>query len=400
MISAQASVFITSDTETVPLDPRLTSELVGPLGPSQATAHEMEINLSEIKGIAGATRATDLPLTQGLLGPQGPIGETGLTGAIGATGLTGAIGATGLTGLTGSIGATGATGSTGEQGEVGPQGPTSAQGPIGPQGIQGIQGVQGPLGPQGNQGTQGSTGRQGIQGTQGSAGSSGSSGAVGPQGPTGPTGPTGSQGANGAQGAVGPQGPIGTRGEIGLQGPQGAKGDKGNTGDTGLTGDRGPVGGMGAYGSFSSTEIQEAQGAQITRVTFNSKDEGATSGVSLEGNSKITFEKAGTYNIEFSAQLWNKDAAKLTSNTAIWLSKNGDDVPLTASWIYYDKYKQKSIEGWNFFITVNAGDYCELLWWDKEGNTQMLAEPAQTEPVIIPAVPSVILTVNQVGESK
>lgn len=382
MISAQASVFITSDTETVPLDPRLTSELVGPLGPSEVTAHEMEINLSEIKGIAGATRATDLPLTQGLMGPQGPIGATGLTGltgAIGATGLTGSIGATGLTGLTGSIGATGLTGSTGAQGEVGPQGPTSAQGPIGPQGIQGIQGVQGPLGPQGNQGTQGSTGRQGIQGTQGSAGSSG---------------------------AVGPQGPTGTRGEIGLQGPQGAKGDKGdkgdtgNTGDTGLTGDRGPVGGMGAYGSFSSTEIQEAQGAQITRVTFNSKDEGATSGVSLEGNSKITFEKAGIYNIEFSAQLWNKDAAKLTSNTAIWLSKNGNDVPLTASWIYYDKYKQKSIEGWNFFITVNAGDYCELLWWDKEGNTQMLAEPAQTEPVIIPAVPSVILTVNQVGESK
>jgi hypothetical protein len=211
-------------------------------------------------------------------------------------------------------------------------------------------------------------------------------------------GPVGSQGATGA---VGPMGPVGSQGATGATGSQGIQGLTGAAstvvGPQGPIGETGAQGGFGAHGSFSSTESQLAGVSQITAVTFNSKDNESTSGVSLVEKTRITFAKAGTYNIEFSVQLRNKDAAKISSNTAIWLSRNGTAIPLTASWIYYDKYNQKSIEGWNFFVTVGDSDYCELMWWDKEGNTEMLAEPEQMELLGIPAVPSVILTVNQVG---
>jgi hypothetical protein len=348
--SAHANAFQSADTITPLVNGGRIFNLVGPLGPNELTARENIVDISSIKGLAGATGATDLPLTPGILGPQGPVGEIGLPGpqgSVGETGPQGAIGAQGVSGLQGLSGAAGA------------------------QGLKGITGVAGSIGPLGPVGSQGATG---AIGPMGPVGSQGATGAIGPMGPVGSQGATGSQGIQGLTGAastvVGPQGPIG---ETGAQG------------------------GFGAHGSFSSTESQLAGVSQITAVTFNSKDNESTSGVSLVEKTRITFAKAGTYNIEFSVQLRNKDAAKISSNTAIWLSRNGTAIPLTASWIYYDKYNQKSIEGWNFFVTVGDSDYCELMWWDKEGNTEMLAEPEQMDLLGIPAVPSVILTVNQVG---
>jgi len=218
-------------------------------------------------------------------------------------------------------------------------------------------------------------------------------------------GDTGEQGIQGVQGIQGIQGIQGLPGLLGLTGATGATGGTGGTGATGATG------GMGDRGSFFSDQTQvvtaNRDGSNYplipinplrTAVTFNNTDAESTSGITLVAGSKITFSKAGTYNIAFSAQMRNFYASGAqNSNAAIWISKNGNDIPLTSSWVYYDKYDKKSVEAWNFFVTVAAGDYCQLMWWDKDGNTEMLAEPAQTTPVIIPAVPSVILTVNQVG---
>jgi hypothetical protein len=163
-------------------------------------------------------------------------------------------------------------------------------------------------------------------------------------------------------------------------------------------------------GSFYSTQTQVVTAnrdgsnypvapinPQRTAMTLNQTDAAATNGVSIVSNSRITFAHEGTYNIAFSGQFRNFYAGGAqNSNMAIWLAKNGQDVPWSATWTYYDKYDKKQAEAWNFFIDVEAGDYCELMWWDKDGNTEMLAEAAQTTPVAIPAVPSLIVTVNQV----
>jgi hypothetical protein len=130
---------------------------------------------------------------------------------------------------------------------------------------------------------------------------------------------------------------------------------------------------------------------------MNQTDTDATNGVSVVSGSRITFTHSGTYNIAFSAQIRNVCATTPSSNVAIWLSKNGVDVPFTSTWMYFDKYDKKQAEAWNFFINVTAGQYCELMWWDQYANSSIWAEAAQTTPVAVPAVPSLIVTVNQVG---
>lgn len=317
--------------------------LVGPLGPNELTPRVNEVDVSFIKGIAGATGATDLPLAIGLVGPQGPIGKTGPQGPVGPIGETGLQGASGLQGAAGLQGVSGATG---------------AQGVIGISGIAGSIGPQGPVGVQGAQGVQGSTGAQGS---------------------VGPMGPTGGQGATGAQGPIGLTGPAST-----VAGPRG------------LIGETGPQGGFGDHGSFSSDVTQNPGVATRTAVTFNATDAESTSGISLRENSKIFFEKAGTYNISFSAQMRNLEGTDPDSDTAIWLSKKGVDVSLTTGWITFDKNNTKSVEAWNYFLTVAADDYFELMWWSRDGKTEMSAEPRKVE-ADIPSIPSVIVTVNQVG---
>ena len=219
------------------------------------------------------------------------------------------------------------------------------------------------------------------------------------------------QGIQGAQGPQGETGATGIQGLQGLQGFQGLQGLPGSSGGQGSQGIQGLPGGMGDHGSFYSTQTQVVTANRDinnypvvpinplpTAMTFNQTDVAATSGVSISDNSKITFTHAGTYNIQFSAQLRNFYAGGAqNSNAAIWLSKNGTDVPYTSTWVYYDKYDKKNAEAWNFFISVGAGDYCQLKWWDKDGNTEILSEPAQITPVYVPEIPSVILTVSQVG---
>lgn len=167
---------------------------------------------------------------------------------------------------------------------------------------------------------------------------------------------------------------------------------------------------IGDTGSFYSTQTQYVTAnrdgsnnpvnpvnPQPTEFTFNNTDSASTSGISIVSNSRITFANAGTYNIQFSAQLrLFINNASAESDIAIWLRKNNADVADSASFSFYDKYDAKKIEAWNLYITVAAGDYCQLVWWDSTGKTQALYQAAYTSPVAIPAVPSIILTANRV----
>jgi len=297
----------------------------------------------------------------------------------------------------------------------------------GSQGVQGIQGVQGVQGVKGVQGKVGTTGVQGVQGKVGTTGKQGVQGQVGTTrsiGLTGDTGASGEAGATGATGSIGADGSIGITGATGLNGVIGASGSSGATGAAGLTGSAGPAGaagatgavgpsgGFGDRGSFYSTQSQYVPASrdsyncptttpaplpQTTPMTFDQVDSASTSGVTMVNNSKITFSHAGTYNIAFSAQIRNVCATTPSSNVVIWLAIDGIDVPFSSTLMYYDKYDKKQPEAWNFFVTVSAGSYCQLMWWDQYANSSIWAEAAQATPVSIPAVPSVILTVNQVG---
>ena len=112
---------------------------------------------------------------------------------------------------------------------------------------------------------------------------------------------------------------------------------------------------------------------------------------------KITFSNPGVYNVAFSLQLGKSD--NKTYVITIWLAKNGDNVADSATDLYLSdsNLQSRTVAAWNFFVTASSGDFIQLMISaTNDLKTSIIASPAQTNPDR-PAVPSTILTVNQVS---
>ena len=221
----------------------------------------------------------------------------------------------------------------------------------------------------------GNVGAKGDTGAKGEKGEKGDKGDTGAQGPAGPSGPSGAQGSTGSPGASG------------APGSSGATGPKGDTGAPGITT-------LGDYGSFTSNLTQSMDATPAPKaVTYNS---GSGVGITIVDSSKIKFTKAGAYNIAFSFQLFDK--GKSAVNIDIWLRDKNGDVALTNTTVYLDKQNARYVAAWNFFVNVTDPntDFYQIMWFSESTDAQILYVPEQTNPSI-PAIPSVIMTVNQVG---
>ena len=116
-------------------------------------------------------------------------------------------------------------------------------------------------------------------------------------------------------------------------------------------------------------------------------------GVSIADGSKIVIEHPGTYNIQFSAQVTRTSGGN-SADIEIWLRQNGADFPNSTTAITLQANAQKEVAAWNFFVTTTApNEYFELAWASKEPSMQLLYRVKNSTP----AIPSVILTVNQVN---
>lgn len=254
-------------------------------------------------------------------------------------------------------------------------------------GPQGPVGECGPAGPQGETGERGPTGSPGLDGAPGECGPQGETGATGPMGPTGSVGATGAQGPQGIQGEPGPVGPIGETGATGATGTQGPQGIQGIQGPQGTTT-------FGYRGSFWSTVSQSQSVINTAKAfTFNQTDALATNGIALSGSSQIVIENAGVYNIAFSAVIGKTDAGD--DFVDIWLMKNGQNVPDSNTVMRLNANNDRRVAAWNFFVTANAGDAFEMVWLSRTSTRVYIAAEPELAPK--PAMPSIILTVNQVG---
>lgn len=194
-------------------------------------------------------------------------------------------------------------------------------------------------------------------------------------------------------GPTGPIGPAGATGPAGPQGPSGPTGATGPTGPTGATGATGPAGGFGAYGSFTdlTTQTNTSVGNPLPIFFRNAV---SSSGVTIVDDSKITVTAAGVYNIAFSAQVTKTDAG--TDTIYIWLRKNGVDVADSNTGLILTGSNARQVAAWNFFVTLAAGENAQIMWGSADANAQILyVNDAGT--TIGPAIPSMIVTVNQVG---
>lgn len=109
-------------------------------------------------------------------------------------------------------------------------------------------------------------------------------------------------------------------------------------------------------------------------------------------NSEIIVDRDGKFNIAFSAQFHQTTGGSIVY---IWLRKNGVAMPWTSSRIMCTANNPEVIAAWNFFVDAVAGDAFELMWSSVSGNTVLQAVTGLTGTK--PNVPSLIVTVNQVG---
>lgn len=251
-------------------------------------------------------------------------------------------------------------------------------------------------GPRGFTGPRGPRGFRGYNGLNGWNGEPGTPGPQGAQGLTGLTGPAGIQGSQGVQGSQGEQGIQGVQGLRGEQGAQGVQGVAGPAGDVGPAAEPWTP----AVGSFYDTTTQVLNAANSAQpMTLNQVTDGTggviARGVSVVAPGRITVSEAGVYNIQFSAQLDKTDAG--TDLVDIWLALNGQNnpVPWTNTSVAVST-TLKSVAAWNFVIEMQANDFVQIMWSSPDVNMRLFSQPAATNPTR-PGIPSVIVTVTQVG---
>ena len=154
------------------------------------------------------------------------------------------------------------------------------------------------------------------------------------------------------------------------------------------------AGGYGASASYYSTTIQTGTANSIQAMTFNNTD--WSNGIILQNSSQIKFMTPGKFNVQFSAQLEQTQSSGVVN---IWLRKNGTNVPNSNTRVNITANSPYAVAAWNFFIAEAVGDYVEIIWSSTSSHTILDYEaPTGSGATQHPAVPSVILTVNQIGE--
>jgi hypothetical protein len=115
------------------------------------------------------------------------------------------------------------------------------------------------------------------------------------------------------------------------------------------------------YGAFSSDQDQVAVANTATLMTLNTTD--FANGVSIN-TSQITVATAGIYNLQFSTQFVNTDTA--FQDVYIWLRQDGVDIPGSTGFVSIPNRHAgtdgHAIVGWNYFLSMTAGQYVEIYW--------------------------------------
>ena len=196
---------------------------------------------------------------------------------------------------------------------------------------------------------------------------------------------------------------------IGATGAVGATGPAGPTGNTGATGPAGPAGpGIApAYGAVYSTVTQPLSSANTaTVIAMDTRDSSAsTTDVTLVGSaqtSRVCVGAAGTYNVEFSAQVLKTgggtDTVDIWPRAGTWNAGNTPplpDVPASNTQISLPA-NLPEVAAWNWFIPLGADDCVQVVASSSDGTASIVFRAAATGPTR-PSVPGIIVTVSRIG---
>lgn len=150
------------------------------------------------------------------------------------------------------------------------------------------------------------------------------------------------------------------------------------------------------YGAFSSNQDQTTTANTATLMTLNTTD--FSNDVSIS-SSKITVANAGIYNLQFSVQLENSNNAP--QDVFIWLKQNGTDIVGSTGKIGMPARKNPgdpfhSIVGWNYYLSMTAGQYVEIYWSTTSADVSIQFYAASASPTK-PSTQSVVATLSFVS---
>jgi len=150
-----------------------------------------------------------------------------------------------------------------------------------------------------------------------------------------------------------------------------------------------------SYGAWSDSTDQAGSTVAGVAMTFNTQD--ITDSITLVNNSELTVQNAGIYDLQFSSQLKNTD--NIQHEVTIWFKVNGVDLDNSATIITIPARKNNNVHGyavaaWNIFFDLNSSDHVEIYWLKSDATVTM---EHSSSTALHPAVPSVIVTVQQVA---
>lgn len=121
---------------------------------------------------------------------------------------------------------------------------------------------------------------------------------------------------------------------------------------------------------------------------------GFEQGVQLVSGNKIKVLNAGTFNLQFSAQL-SRTTGGSAQQISIWFRVNGTDVGFSNTHTSVQANAGKLVASWNYFFDLFANDEIQIMYSVSSTAIQLLHEVADVV-VPHPATPSVIVTINKV----
>jgi len=152
------------------------------------------------------------------------------------------------------------------------------------------------------------------------------------------------------------------------------------------------------YGAFQdSTDQVAANTTTAYAITFDTTD--FSNGVTLSNSSRLNVSQSGIYNVQFSIQFTNTTNA--SHDVDVWFRKNGTNIDKSNSRFGFAPRKGVGdpfhiIAAINFFVSMNANDYVEIMWRPTDVGVSIEQYAAGTSPTR-PSVPSAIVTLSFVS---
>ena len=165
---------------------------------------------------------------------------------------------------------------------------------------------------------------------------------------------------------------------------------------------------LGYYGAFQDLLTQTITTINVGQpFLIRTVDESNQVSITANGSgqlTRITPANAGTYNIQWSGQFQNPNNA--IHDVDVWFRKGstsssgpGTDIPGSNGKIALPARKSASageeghiVVGWNFVLTIAAGEYVEFYWMSDNALITLQAYPGALPP---PSTASLIVTVTQ-----